>query len=248
VSPRFATLAIVVLAPLLLAASDPAGDTGPCSGQGTAPGNPPDLVSVFGWRGEDGTSAVWRFTFASPLEVPDPAPPAFRVDVLVRDPTIPTVSFAYRGLRYREVNRIVRFDATSREQTLQLLFLPEGGATTFNPPTVNGTSMVIQVPGRLLLGEVGDDLAAVDLTKMRWTVVVRDLGSCDVLGGGSPWLPLGDGPPDDSISPAPVVAAGGAGPASSIPPLVAILVVAAVVASGAALLVARSRGRVTPRP
>ena len=37
-SPRSAALAIVVLAPLLLAASDPSGDTGPCSGHGSAAG------------------------------------------------------------------------------------------------------------------------------------------------------------------------------------------------------------------
>ena len=248
-SPRLAAVAIVLLAPLLLAASDPSGDTGPCSGHGVARGDPPDLVSASGWRGEDGTSAVWRLTFAAPLEVPDPVPPAFRIDILVRDPTIPTVSFAYRGLHYRDLNRIIRFDATSSEQTLELLFIPEGGATTFNPPTMDGDSMTIQVPGRLLLGEVGDDLAEVDLTKMRWTIVVRDRDTCDFLGRGRPSHLLGDGPPDGSATPAPIVAAAGDGAAASSSPL--LVVIAFAVAAGlglAALLVARSRRRVTPRP
>lgn len=246
-SPRSAALAIVVLAPLLLAASDPSGDTGPCSGHGSAAGNPPDLVSATGWRGEEGTSAVWRLTFAAPLEVPDPSPPAFRVDVLVRDPTIPTVSFAYRGLHYRDLNRIIRFDATSPAQPLELLFIPEGGATTFDPPAISGDSMTIQVPGRLLLGEVGDDLAEVDLTKMRWTIVVRDRASCDFLGRGRPSLLLGDGPPETSATPGPVIAAAGAEATSSSSPLIAIVVLVVAIGAAAAL-VALSRRRLTPRP
>ena len=106
--------------------------------------------------------------------------PAFRIDILVRDPTIPTVSFEYRGLHYRDLNRIVRFDATSTEQPLELLFIPEGGAAPFDPPVIDGGTLTLQVPGRLLLGEVGDDLGKVDLTEMRWTVVVRDMDSCDL--------------------------------------------------------------------
>ena len=123
--------------------------------------------------------------------------PAFRIDILVRDPTIPTVSFAYRGLHYRDLNRIIRFDATSTEQPLELLFIPEGGAAPFDPPVIEGGTLTLQVPGRLLLGEVGDDLGKLDLTEMRWTVVVRDMDTCDFLAGddGRPSRPLETTPP-----------------------------------------------------
>ena len=132
--------------------------------------------------------------------------PAFRIDILVRDPTIPTVSFAYRGLHYRDLNRIIRFDATSTEQPLELLFIPEGGAAPFDPPVIDGGTLTLQVPGRLLLGEVGDDLGKVDLTEMRWTVVVRDMETCDFLAGddGRPSRPLQTTPPVEvaGLSPA----------------------------------------------
>ncbi len=248
---RVVAAAIVFSSPLLLAAADAPGDTGACRGYGTAPGTVPDLLSAEGWIGEQGTSAVWRLRFAAPLEVPDPQMPAFRIDILVRDPTIPTVSFAYRGLHYRDLNRIIRFDATSREQPLQLLFIPEGGAAPFDPPVIDGGTLTLQVPGRLLLGEVGDDLGKVDLTEMRWTVVVRDMDACDFLAGddGRPSRPLETTPPAEvaGLSPAnPVVATTDAAGSSTI-----WIVVGATVAFlvlGAGLVAAAKRRRTTSQP
>jgi hypothetical protein len=248
---RIVAAAIVLLSPLLLAAADPPGDTGACRGHGTAPGTVPDLVSAEGWIGEEGTSAVWRLRFDAPLQVPDPQMPAFRIDILVRDPTIPSVSFAYRGLHYRDLNRIIRFDATSEEQPLELLFIPEGGAAPFDPPAIDGDTLTLQVPGRLLLGEVGDDLGKVDLTEMRWTVVVRDMDACDFLAGddGRPSRPLEATPPAEvaGLSPAnPIVATTDAAGSSTIWIVVGVTV--ALLAVGAGLVGAAKRRRTTSRP
>ena len=178
-SRRIAALALIVLLPLTLAVADPRGDAVRCKGV-RGPGDPPDLVRALGWLGEEGSSAVWQLSFDRPLVIPDPEEPAFRIDVLVRDPRIPTVSIG----DYRRVNRIVRFDATARNARLTLLFLPEGGSAFFNPPTLEGRNITIQAPGRLLLGE--DQFGKVDLTRLRWSIVVRDGGRCDLLGNGVP--------------------------------------------------------------
>jgi len=179
VSRRIAALALIVLLPLTLAVADPRGDAVRCKGV-RGPGDPPDLVRALGWFGEEGSSALWQLSFDRPLVIPDPEEPAFRIDVLVRDPRIPTVSIG----DYRRVNRIVRFDATARNARLTLLFLPEGGSAFFNPPILEGRNITIQVPGRLLLGE--DQFGKVDLTRLRWSIVVRDGGRCDLLGNGVP--------------------------------------------------------------
>jgi hypothetical protein len=191
VNRRFVAVALLAVAPLLIAAADPQGDAVRCTGVAGG-GDPPDLVGAVGWLGEEGSSAVWRLSFARPLAVPDRDEPAFRVDILVHDPTIPALSFD----DYRHVNRIVRFDATARDAPLALLFLPEGGSAPFNPPIVNGRTVTIQVPGRLLLGE--DRFGNVDLTRLRWSVVVRDGGRCDLLGDGVPALRMAAAPPTTS--------------------------------------------------
>ena len=188
---RLVAVALLALAPLTVAAADPRGDSVRCKGVAGA-GHPPDLVGALGWLGEEGSSAVWRLSFARPLVVPDPQEPAFRVDILVRDPTIPALSFD----DYRHVNRIVRFDATSRNASVWILFLPEGGSAPFNPPIVQGRTLTIQVPGRLLLGE--DQFGDVHLMRLRWSVVVRDGGRCDLLGNGVPSLRMAPVPPPTS--------------------------------------------------
>ena len=185
---RFVAVALLAVAPLMIAAADPQGDAVRCTGV-RGGGQPPDLVGAVGWLGEEGSSAVWQLSFARPLAVPDPEEPAFRVDILVHDPTIPALSFD----DYRHVNRIVRFDATAKNAPLALLFLPEGGSAPFNPPIVDGRTLTIQVPGRLLLGE--DQYGKVDLTRLRWSVVVRDGGRCDLLGDGVPALRMAAAPP-----------------------------------------------------
>ena len=208
-SRRIAALALIVLLPLTLAVADPRGDAVRCKGV-RGPGDPPDLVRALGWLGEEGSSAVWQLSFDRPLVIPDPEEPAFRIDVLVRDPRIPTVSIG----DYRRVNRIVRFDATARNARLTLLFLPEGGSAFFNPPTLEGRNITIQAPGRLLLGE--DQFGKVDLTRLRWSIVVRDGGRCDLLGNGVPSLRMATAPPPTSSPTASVVPSVTPAPASNV--------------------------------
>jgi hypothetical protein len=171
--------ALVALLPVLLAAADPSGDVAGCRG---GPGSgAPDLVEARGEILEQGTSARWTLTFAAPLEVPDRNGHPFRVDVAIRDPDVPALSFAY----FRGVNRLVRVDATVEHPT-QILLLPEAGASVFNPAVVEGRTMTIQVPGRTLSAD--EDLTGTSpgLEALRWTVVVRDERACDVLGTGRP--------------------------------------------------------------
>ena len=231
---RLAAVAIAVLLPLTLAAADPRGDAVACLGT-HGEGHPPDLVAAVGRTGEEGSAAIWRLTFARRLRVPDPTDPPFRVDVVIRDPKVPTVSFG----DYRRFNRIVRFDATRPDARVQLLFIPEGGHTLFDPPVIDGNEMTIEMPGRLLLGT--DLFGRVDLQRLRWSVVVRDGGRCDLLGDGVPSLRLAreasrsatpsSGPTDR--------ATGGIGPSGGRPlsgvVIVALLVIVPILAAAIAI-------------
>lgn len=176
---RTAPWAILAAVPFLVAAADPVGDVAGCRG---GPGEgAPDLVEVRGEIVERGTSARWTLTFAELLVVPDPEGRPFRVDVAIRDPDVPAVSFGF----YRRINRIVRVDATIEHPT-QILLIPERGTNTFNPPVVDGAILTIQVPGRTLTDD--EDLTGTSpgLEQLRWTAIVRDEGVCDVLGDGRP--------------------------------------------------------------
>ena len=179
--------AVLAIAPMLLAATDARGDVTGCRG---GPGaGAPDLVAARGEILEEGTSARWTLTFSEPLEVPDRAGHPWRVDVAIRDPDAPALSFAY----YRDVNRLVRVDATVEHPT-QILLLPEAGASVFNPAEVDGRTMTIQVPGRTLSED--EDLTGTSpgLGALRWTVVVRDDRACDFLGSGRPDRRMTPGP------------------------------------------------------
>jgi hypothetical protein len=180
-APRWALLAIV---PLLIAASDPQGDVAGCTG-GAAPGAP-DLVEARGEIVELGTSARWELTFAEPLTVPDPVGHPYRVDIVIRDPDAPALTFAY----YRDVNRLVRVDATIAHPT-EIYLLPEHATNVFNPPSVAGRTMVIQVPGRTLSADEEQTGTSPGLESLRWTVIVRDGRGCDFLGNGRPTERLG---------------------------------------------------------
>jgi hypothetical protein len=234
VSRGLAAVAICVFLPLTLAAADPPGDALACLGTHGA-GDPPDLIGAAGWVGEEGSTAIWRLTFAEPIQVPDPIDPPFRVDVVVRDPRVPTVSFG----DYVGFNRLVRFDASSADPRVELLFIPEGGHTLFDPPDIQGDTMTIQMPGRLLLGT--DLIGRVDLQRLRWSVVVRDGGRCDLLGDGVPSLRLAPGPSTSPTSGA--SASSGTGAASSTGAssgdrtgFVAIVIAALIAAAGAFVL------------
>jgi hypothetical protein len=224
VNRRLVAVALLAVTPLTVAAADPRGDAVRCKGVAGG-GHPPDLVGALGWLGEEGSSAVWRLSFDRPLVVPDPEEPAFRVDILVRDPTIPALSFD----DYRHVNRIVRFDATEKNAPLTLLFLPEGGSAPFNPPILAGRTLTIQVPGRLLLGE--DRFGKVDLTRLRWSVVVRDGGRCDLLGNGIPSHRMATVPPPTSSPTGRPLPSATPVPSASNGPVVAVAVAAVGVAS-----------------
>ena len=175
-APRWALLALL---PFLVAASDPEGDVVGCSG-GVGSGAP-DLVEAHGEIVESGTSALWELTFAVPLVVPDPVGRPFRVDVSIRDPDVPVQSFAY----YRNVNRLIRVDATVGHRT-EIYLLPERGTNVFNPPIVEGRLMTIQVPGRILTEDEELTGTSPGLKSLRWTVIVRDGRACDFLGDGRP--------------------------------------------------------------
>jgi hypothetical protein len=171
---RWVLLAIV---PLLIAASDPKGDVAGCTG---GPGaGAPDLVEARGEIVELGTSARWELTFAGPLTMPDPTGHPFRVDIAIRDPKAPALSFAF----YREVNRLVRVDATVAHPT-EIYLLPEHATNVFNPPAIAGRTIVVQVPGRTLTADELQTGTSPGLESLRWTVIVRDGRACDFLGDG----------------------------------------------------------------
>jgi len=175
--PARRAVLLLAVVPLLLAASDPSGDVAGCRG---GPGSgAPDLVEARGEILELGTSARWTLTFAEPLVVPDPVGRPFRVDIAIRDPAVPTVSFAY----YVRVNRLVRVDATVEHLT-EIYLLPERGTNVFNRPIIRGATMTIQVPGRTISAD--EDLTGTSpgLEALRWTVIVRDGRACDFLGDG----------------------------------------------------------------
>jgi hypothetical protein len=174
--------------PLLLgaSASDPRGDTVACRGRAEAGGDVIDLLGADAQATEGGGAIRFTMTFAAPLPVPDREGRPFRVDVLVRDPEVPTVSFAY----YRGVNRIVRFDAIA-EPALTILLLAERGSNSFFGASVEGARLVMELPGRLLTRDV--DLEGPALERLTWSVVARDEGTCDFLG---------DGRPTNSVAPA----------------------------------------------
>ncbi len=171
--------------PVLVAAADPSGDSTRCGGTGAGRGNPPDLVSASGSIVELGTSALWTLRFAEPLTVPDRVGRPFRVDILLHDPNVPAFNVGF----YHDVNRIVRYDAVRDAQT-QIILIPEAGSDSFSPPRIDGRTMRIQVPGRILSEEEDPSGASPGLSTLDWTVVVRDENTCDVLGNGRPRHPL----------------------------------------------------------
>jgi hypothetical protein len=174
---RTAALALAAVVPLLMAARDPKGDVVPCGGGGTAvAGSAADMVAVDGQAAELGTAAVWRITFAQPLPVPDHDGPPLRIDVLVRDPLIAPVTLGDE----RGMNRIVRWTDTGADALEDVRWVYERSNTTFNPPAIDGRTVTITVPGRILLGEAENGTENVE--RARWSVLVRDGDVCDRVG------------------------------------------------------------------
>ena len=233
---RAAAFAIALLLPLSLAAADPRGDTVPCAGT-HGPGDPPDLVAAVGRVSEGGSSALWRLTFARPLRVPDPSDPPYRVDVVIHDPKVPAVTYG----TYRDFNRIVRWDATGAHAQVQLLFITEGGSTVFDPPVIDGTTMTIEMPGRLLLG--ADEFGPSAMQRLRWTAVVRDGGRCDLLGNGEPTNRLvgAASPPATPPPPTGTAEPVAAGSGSDVATIAIVIAIVAAVGGIAAAALRRRR-------
>jgi hypothetical protein len=196
--------ALLVLAvPLLVGfASDPRNDVRPCPGARSASGDAPDLIRASAQTDEGGLGLVVTLTFDRPLPVPDMQGHPFRVDVLLNDPSVPTVSFDY----YRDLNRILRFDATANAP-VEIYLLPEHGRNVFYGVTVEGNTLTMRVPGRVITRDV--DISGPALLKMHWGVIVRDGSRCDLLRTGRPVFKVVAGP-GSSIAAVP--------PGSRVPP------------------------------
>ncbi len=227
---RAPALVLALVTPFLLAATDPARDVRRCPGIDRPRGDAPDLLAASGEIVELGTSALFTLRFAEPLATPDREGTPFRVDVVLRDPAVPVVDV---GL-YHGVNRVLRYDAV-REPLTTILLLPEAGQSRFLAPAVDGRTVVMQVPGRTLSADDDDAGTSPGLGALRWSVVVRDEGACDLLGNGRPTHRL------VGSTDTPAVASGSVEPhaRSSTPWTVLTL----ALAGGAAGLVALRRGR-----
>jgi len=162
--------------PLLMAARDPKGDVVNCAGGAAVTDAAADVVAVDGEAAELGTASVWRITFAQPIVVPDHDGAPLRVDVLVRDPLIAPVALGDE----HGMNRIVRWDDTIADAPEMVMWVYERSATSFNPPTIDGRTVTITVPGRILLGEAENGTENVE--RARWSVLVRDGDACDRVG------------------------------------------------------------------
>jgi hypothetical protein len=215
-------LVALLLTPLLIAAADPSGDVRACPGSAVGPGpdRAPDLVSATGTIVELGTSALWTLRFADELQVPDEQGKPFRVDIVLRDPAVPATSFAY----YHGLNRLVRYDAVA-DPELTILLLPERGQNVFMPAKVEGDTMTIQVPGRILSAD--EDLTGTSpgLRRLRWGVIVRDGGTCDFLGAGRPTERFEVGAEASPASQEPARASADGDGKSHLPPISLVLVV-----------------------
>lgn len=228
-------LAVVVLAsvPMLLgaSASDPRGDVVACRGGHPLEGRSIDLVGAEARAIEGGSAIRFTVSFARRLRAPDREGRPLRVDVVLRDPDVPSVSFAY----YRDVNRIVRFDAVI-DPELTILLLPERGSNTSLGVRVEGRRLIMELPGRVLVRDV--DLEGPPLERLTWSVIARDEQACDLLGNGRPTLAV---TPSDPIR-APSEAAGDGG----VPRWAIVAAAIGLVAAAAGYVVLVHR-RETPR-
>ena len=81
------------------------------------------------------------------------------------------------------MNRLLRYDAVADPVTT-ILLLPEGGQSRFIAPTIEGDTLVLQVPGRTLTADEDETGTSPGLERLRWGVIVRDEAACDLLGTG----------------------------------------------------------------
>jgi hypothetical protein len=181
---RLLLLAVLLCAPLLVGFTDPPRDLVSCTGTTAVNAEAPiDILRASGSAIQDGQALVFKVTFAGDLPVPDPGGRPLRMDVLLNDRDVPTVSFEY----YRDLNRIVRFDAVTPPM-LQILLLPEKAQNVFSGVHAEGDTLRLELPTRLVARD--GDLAGFDLAGLRWTVLSRDGSTCDFLDAARPTLKL----------------------------------------------------------
>jgi len=235
-------VAVVVVAPLLLGAADPASDLVSCDGT-TVPHRhaPIDILRASGTTAEEGLALRFTITFSEPLPVPDEEGKPLRVDVLIDDPSVPEVSVAY----YRGLNRILRLDAVSASPGLVVLLLPERSDDRFtNGVQVDGDTLTMTIPSRMVMPD--PDLSGFDYRGMRWTVVAQDQGTCDILGARAmPTRPIKVLASKPSPSPSPDAVGTTAAPGGPLLPggFVTECALAIVVGGAVGFLVARRRRR-----
>lgn len=199
---RRVALALLSALPLVLAVADPTDDAAPCRGA-AAVRTTLDLAGADGFLIEDGTAVEFLVRFHGTPVAPDREDPPFRIDVILRDPRLPTLSVG----PYREINRIIRFDATDPPQA-SVLLLAEGGLSSPSTFSFEDGAFRVTLAARQL-GIENEDLEGIDLRPIRWNVVARDGNSCDTLTDGPPVLRLMETPP---ASPSPPVPSGTASP------------------------------------
>lgn len=232
---RLIATLVLVVSPFLVAATDPRGDVAACpDARGSSAGGAPDLISARGQIVEFGTSALWTLRFADDVVVPDEEGTPFRVDLVLHDPSAPRVRFAY----YRDLNRLIRYDAVA-DPTLRILLLPERGQNVFVPPKVEGDTMTFQVPGRILSADEDETGTSPGIAEVRWSVIVRDEGSCDLLGDGRPSEPMITVDEELNVP----AAAGVIAPSGGIPNWVWLTAAAVVVGVGGLIALRFRRGR-----
>lgn len=233
---------LALLSPLLVGASDPSGDLVQCRTGDAIVRAGLDIATATGRLIEGGMALEFTVGFHGRPEAPDPDDPAFRVDILLKDPRLPTFSFG----PYREVNRIIRFDATDPPEAT-IFLLAERGLSQPSTFAMEDGTLRITVAGRQL-GVEDEDLESIDLSPVRWTVIARDGSACDLLGRGRPVRRLTEQSPTpapSSPSPAETGAASNGRPAERrIPPLGTVLITLGVVGIGWMLIRAvRARAR-----
>jgi hypothetical protein len=208
---------VLLLAPLLLGAVDPASDLVSCqSGSPLVSDAPIDMVKASGTSAENGLALRFTIGFSAPLPVPDEEGSPLRVDVLLREGSVPDLSADY----YRGLNRIVRFDAVA-DPGLLVLLLPEKAESPFTGGVrARGDTLTLTLPARMVMQD--PDIAGFDLSDLRWTVVSRDEDTCDLLGerarperrvrvlGGaaSPVPPISPNGPPPAATADPLISAG----------------------------------------
>lgn len=197
VRPWGAIVVFVIAAAFLsVAAGDPQGDLVPCGG-GLQSGGGSDIIDLDAATArvvERGTAVKFRVRFARRPPAPDRAGKPWRVDLLLRDPSLPDYSFGY----YHHVNRIVRYDAVASPR-VQILLLPEQGLNEYFAVRIESRTLVIRLPGRLLVQD--EDLAGVPLHRLRWSAISRDGGICDRIGTGRPTRKITGAVADDLPDP-----------------------------------------------